>query len=199
MRLIRRCAISSRLRSSLAGTVLGGTGLVCTGVLGPVLLAAAVLASAAPASAAATAMSNSPGASATAVPSPATPGAAVTFQVFCTSLAAGSATFFGATLGLPSQIPMDKESGGGVFSITVTLPGSIQPGVYHPDIDCSDGSSAPARLNVTAFQSQGGAATGDGTTSTESNGGLAFAGLALIGIGAVAGGIAMGRRSSRRI
>lgn len=196
MRLIRRFAISSRLRSRLAGTALLGTGLVCTGLAGPVLLGAAMLASAAPA--AAITASNSPGTSATADPSTATPGTAVTFQVFCTSLTASSATFLGATLGLPSQIPMDKETGGGVFTITVTLPGNIQPGVYHPDIDCSDGSSASTRLNVTPFPSHGGAATGDGTTSTENNGGLAVAGLALIGVGAVAGGIAMGRRSSRR-
>src|SRR5262245_49049928 len=182
MRLIRRSAISSRLRS---GLVLIGAG-------------AAMLAAAGPASAAAITMSNSPGASATADPSTTTPGSAVTFQVFCTTLTASSAMLFGATLGLPSQIPMDKEAGGGVFSITVTLPRGIQPATYHPAIDCSDGSSASARLKVTPFPTQGGAATGDGTTSTETNGGLAFAGLALIGVGAVAGGIAMGKRSSRR-
>jgi hypothetical protein len=193
MRLNRRFGVSSRLRAGLAGPVLMCTGLTCTGLLG-----AALLASAGPASAAAVIMSNSPGASATADPSTATPGTAVTFQVFCASLTAGSATFFGTTLGLPSQIPMDKESGGGVFSITVTLPGNIQPAVYHPDIDCSDGSSASARLKVAPFPSQGGAATGDGTTATESNSGLAVAGLALIGVGAVAGGIAVRRRSARR-
>lgn len=183
MRLIRRFAISSRLKSGLVGAGLVG---------------AAMLAAAGPASAATVTMSNSAGASATADPSTATPGTAVTFQVFCKTLNASSATLFGASLGLPSQIPMDKESGGGVFSITVTLPGNIQPGTYHPDIDCSDGSSASARLSVTPFPSHGGAATGDGTTSTESNGGLAFAGLVLIGVGAVAGGIAMAKRSSRR-
>ena len=63
----------------------------------------------------------------------ATPGTSVTFQVFCTSLTASSATFVGTTLGLPEQIPMDKESGGGVFSITVTLPGNIAlPGSLPP-------------------------------------------------------------------
>jgi hypothetical protein len=191
MRLNGRFAISSRLRSGLAGLTVAGAGLF--GVLG-----AAALATAGPASAAEITMSNSPGASASADPSTATPGTAVTFQVFCTSLTASSATFFGTTLGLPSQIPMDKESGGGVFSITVTLPGNIQPGVYHPDIDCSDGSSASARLTVSPFPSHGGAATGDGTTSTQSDSGLAVAGLALIGVGAIAGGIAVRRRSTRR-
>jgi len=99
------------------------------------------------------AVADSGGASATADPASATPGSSVTFQVFCTSLTASSATFFGTTLGLPQQIPMDKESGGGVFSVTVTLPGNILPGVYHPDIDCSDGSSASARIKVTPFPS----------------------------------------------
>jgi hypothetical protein len=193
MRLNRRFDISSRLRAGLAGLTLTGTGL-----LGAAVLATTGLATAGPASAAAITTASSPGASATADPSTATPGSAVTFQVFCTSLTASSATFFGTTLGLPSQIPMDKESGGGVFSITVTPPASIQPGIYHPDIDCSDGSSASARLKVTPFPSQGGAATGDGSTSTQSNSGLAVAGLALIGVGAVAGGIAMRRRSTRR-
>jgi hypothetical protein len=144
------------------------------------------------------AVADSGGASATADPASATPGSSVTFQAFCGSAEASSATLFGTTLGLPEQIPMDKESGGGVFSITVTLPGNILPSVYHPDIDCSDGSSATARIKVTPFPSQGGAATGDGTTATETNSGLAYGGFALIGIGAVAGGIAVRRRATRR-
>ncbi len=85
---------------------------------------------------------------------------------------------------------------GGVFTITVTLPASILPGVYHPDIDCSDGTSATAPLRITAFPTSGGAQTGDGTTSTATNNGLAAGGLVLIGIGAVAGGIALRRRSA---
>lgn len=185
-----------RLFGRFAGSVwLGLTGPVLAGTA---LLGAGALASAGPAAAATLTASNSPGASATADPSTATPGTSVTFQVFCTSLTASSATFFGTTLGLPQQIPMEKESGGGVFSVTVTLPGNILPAVYHPDIDCSDGSSASARIKVTPFPSQGGAATGDGTTSTQTNNGLAYGGLALIGIGAVAGGIAVRRRSTRR-
>ena len=59
-------------------------------------------------------------------------------------------------------------------------------------------SSASARIKVTPFPSQGGAATGDGTTSTQTDNGPAYGGLALIGIGAVAGGIAVRRRSTRR-
>jgi len=173
-------------------------GLAAPVLLGTAALGAGALATAAPAAASAGRLGNSGGASATADPSTATPGTAVTFQVFCASLTASSATFFGTTLGLPQQIPMDKESGGGVFSITVTLPGSLLPGTYHPDIDCSDGSSASARLKVTPFPSHGGAATGDGTTATQTNSGLAVGGLALIGVGAIAGGIAMRRRHPTR-
>jgi hypothetical protein len=189
MRLIGRFAASFWL--GLTGPVLAGTAM----------LGAGALASAGPAAAAGLTSStsrNSSGASATADPSTATPGTSVTFQVFCNSLTASSATFVGTTLGLPSQIPMNKELGGGVFSITVTLPGNILPGVFHPDIDCSDGSSATARIKVTPFPSQGGAATGDGTTATQTDNGMAYGGLALIGIGAVAGGIAVRRRSTRR-
>jgi hypothetical protein len=175
---------------SLAGPV-----IVSTAALGIVALAGASPAAAAERTAS---NSDSPGASASADPSIATPGTSITFQMFCASLTASSATFFGATLGLPSQIPMDKESGGGVFSVTVTLPGNLLPAIYHPDMDCSDGSSARARIKVTPFPSQGGAATGDGTTSTETNSGLAYGGLALIGIGAVLGGVAMRRRTTRR-
>jgi hypothetical protein len=185
MRLIGRFTASLWLSAGLAGPAILG--------------ASAFLAAAAgPASATVTAAANSPGASATVDPSSATPGAAVTFEVLCDSLDASSATFFGTSLSLPEQIPMDKESSGGAFSITVTLPAGLEPGTYRPDMDCSDGSSASATLRVTAFPSAGGAATGDGTTATATNNGLAVGGLALIGIGAVAGGIAMRRRGSTR-
>jgi len=52
-------------------------------------------------------------------------------------------------------------------------------------------------LLVTAVPS-GGAATGDGTTSTTTNGRLAMAGLVLIAAGALAGGFALRRRGSTR-
>jgi hypothetical protein len=139
-------------------------------------------------------------ASAFANPSTATAGTSITFQVTCASLEDRTATLFGTVLGLPERIPMDHESGGGVFSITVTLPQGLQPGTYRPAIDCSDGSSANARLVVTTMPAKGGAQTGDGTTSTETNNGLAAGGLAMIAAGAVLGGIAMRRRrgSARR-
>lgn len=182
MRLMRRFAASCGLSISLAGSAALGLGVVAAALSGPALAATA-----------------SPPGSAVAFadPSTVTPGTSVTFQVTCGSLQASSATLFGTTLGLPDQIPMDKSSGG-VFSVTVSLPGSIQPGTYRPDIDCSDGSSATASLRVTALPSGGGAETGDGTTSTTTNTGLAAGGLVLIAVGAVAGGIALRRRSGPR-
>jgi hypothetical protein len=131
------------------------------------------------------------------VPSSATPGSRVTFAVSCSSMNATSATFFGQTLGLPEQIPMEAGAADGDFVVTVTLPASIRPGVYRPDIDCSDGTSATARLTVTGFPAAGGAQTGDGTTSTQTNNGLVAAGLGLTAVGAICGGIALRRRSMR--
>jgi hypothetical protein len=180
MRLIRQFA-------TLAGL---SVALLSSGATGTVALESAT------AGQAQAAVANPPGATGSVNPSTATPGTQVTFQVFCSSLNAASATLFGTTLGLPEQIPMNKGSVGGVFTITVTLPSSIQPGTYTPDMDCSDGSSATVSLMVTELPSPGGAQTGDGTTSTQTNTGLAAAGLALISVGAVAGGIALHRRKT---
>jgi hypothetical protein len=138
------------------------------------------------------------GATARATPNFVTPGGNVTFAVACASQTSASATFFGTTLGLPQQIPMNRGALSGDFTITVTIPAGTQPGIYHPGMDCADGSSATATLHVTAFPRSGGAATGDGTTSTEASNGLAVGGLALIGGGAVLGGVALRRRSTAR-
>lgn len=170
------------------------------------LLAVPVMVAAAPATYAATAGGGvraaggtraGGGAHAFAMPSTATPGARVTFAVACASLTAGGATLFGSTLGLPERIPMTHQNANSDYTISVDLPSDIAAGSYRPDIDCSDGSSATAALQVTAFPSGGGAATGDGTTSTTSHGTLALAGLALIGAGALAGGFALRRRGAR--
>jgi hypothetical protein len=136
------------------------------------------------------------GATATATPSTASPGTTVTFAITCASTSASSATLFGTSISLPERIPMNND-GSGLFSVTVSLPAGIEPGRYHPDMDCSDGSSASAFLRVTAFPS-GGAQTGDGTTSTETDNGLAAVGLAMIAVGAVAGGLSLRRHQSSR-
>lgn len=184
VRLIGRFAGSRWLSASLAG---------------PAALAMSVLFSAATAPAAVAAVSLEGSATASASPSTVTPGTMVEFQVTCASNVDVSATLFGTVLGLPEQIPMNKVSDGtGVFTVAVTLPADIQPGRYHPDIDCSDGSSATAALTVTPLPADGGAQTGDGTTSTQANDGLTLTGLALIAIGAVTGGIGMRRRGAAR-
>jgi ABC-type transport system substrate-binding protein len=182
MRLMRHFAVSVGLGVLLLGSAAAGAGVLVT---------------AAPAQAAAT---NPPGGGATGSvdPSTATPGSPVTFQVFCASLDTASATLFGETLGLPEQIPMDKESGAGVFSATITLPNHIRPGTYAPDMDCSDGSSATATLTVTAIPRPGGVQTGDGTTSTETNTGLATSGVALAGVGVLTGSVGLRRRYAAR-
>jgi hypothetical protein len=183
MRLIGRVAASLRLCAGLFSAVAGVGALA----IGP----------AAPAGAAPRAVSLPGSASATATPSTATPGATITFAITCASTTASSATLFGTSVSLPERIPMNND-GSGLFSVTVSLPAGIEPGRYHPDMDCSDGSSASAFLRVTGFPARGGAQTGDGTTSTETNGGLAAVGLAMIAVGAVAGGLGMRRRQASR-
>jgi hypothetical protein len=163
------------------------------------VLAIPVLVAAAPATYAASSGRGSGGSTAFATPAVATPGSRVTFTADCSPAAGigGGATLLGTTLGLPARIPMNPQAGNSfTFSISVDLPSDIAAATYHPDIDCPGGSSATATLRVAAFPS-GGTATGDGTTSTASNGTLAVAGLALIAVGALAGGFALRRRGGR--
>ena len=126
----------------------------------------------------------------------------MTFTVECDQgLNAGGADAIltGTTLGLPSRIPMNAINGSLFdFTVTVTLPSALQASAYNPQIDCPGGvAPANAVLLVTAVPS-GGAATGDGTTSTTTNGRLAMAGLILIAGGALAGGFALRRRGVTR-
>jgi hypothetical protein len=135
-----------------------------------------------------------------ATPAAATPGAKVTFTVNCDqglNAGAADAILIGTTLGLPSRIPMNAINGSLFdFNITVTLPDAIRAGAYDPEIECPGGvAPANAELLVTAVPN-GGAATGDGTTSTSTDGRLGLAGLVLIGAGALAGGFALRRRGS---
>jgi hypothetical protein len=195
MRLIRRSAMSAWLTLGLVASAALGLGIS---------VALALIALATPTFARLTyrvppevAAAGSPPAHtvASVLPSAATPGSQVTFAVSCASADAASATFFGTGLGLASQMPMDAGTGDGDFTVTVTLPQSIRPAVYHPYITCSDGTSTTASLTVTEFPVAAVVHTVRPATSTS---GLATAGLVLIGVGAVAGGIAVRRRASSR-
>jgi hypothetical protein len=120
------------------------------------------------------------------IPSTAVPLSRVTFAVYCTSPAAASATLHGRPLGLTRHIPMRANTAAGDFTASVILPVSIRPGTYHPRIECSDGTSATARLLVPAFTSAG----------WRPGAWLRVGGL--IAIGMVAGVIALRRRKRRR-
>jgi hypothetical protein len=121
------------------------------------------------------------------IPATAIPRSRVTFAVYCASPTATSATLHGRTLGLTRHITMRPNTAAGDFTASVVLPGSIRPGTYHPRIECSDGTSATARLLVPAFAAAG------GTPAAW----LTAGGLILIGMATTAGGIALRRRKRR--
>ncbi len=184
MRLIRQLAAAVGPSVLVLGSAVAGAGTLVTTTASPAQGATAIPPG---------------GATGTVSPSSATAGSSVTFQVFCASLDTASATLFGTPLGLPEQIPMDKEAAAGVFNATVSLSTRIRPGTYSVDMDCSDGSSASATLTVTTLPKPGvGVPTGDGTTSTQTNTGLATAGLAVAGVGVMTGMVALRRRYSVR-
>ena len=190
MRAMRRFAVSvtfshslirpttrwlAALRVAAVGgviAVIAGTSAVLAAGTGPALATAA----------------NAPRSTlASVVPSTAVPLSRVTFAVYCTSPAATSATLHGRPLGLTRHIPMRPNTAAGDFTASVILPGSIRPGTYHPRIECSDGTSATARLLVPAFAPAGG---------IPGSAWLRVGGLILVG--AVAGFIALRRRKRRR-
>jgi hypothetical protein len=123
-------------------------------------------------------------------PDPTAPGTSTTFGIFCPG--ASSATLFGTTLSLPEQIPMEN-TGQGTFVKTVELPIGVEPGTYHPDIDCSNGESATLTVTVNAVPGQA-PQTGAGTTSTTTNGTLADIGFGVMGLGAAGGAFLLARR-----
>ena len=123
-------------------------------------------------------------------PNPTTPGTSATFGIVCQG--ATSATLFGTALSLPEQIPM-QNIGQGRFAATVRLPADLNPGSYHPDIDCSNGQSATVSLTVNAVPGEA-PQTGDGTTSTTTNGTLSDVGFGVMGLGAAAGAYLLARR-----
>jgi hypothetical protein len=140
------------------------------------------------------------GSPASVYPNPSTPGTSTTFTIDCSTGAdtpCTSATLDGSSLGLPSQIPMQAGSQTDVFVTTVVLPSSLAPGTYTPEITCSNGVSGSATLTVNALPSSA-PQTGDGTTSTATNTTLTDVGLGLLGAGALAGCLVLGRRWSGR-
>jgi hypothetical protein len=193
MRLERRSAASAWLNSGLGA--LAALGLGALSALGAVVtLTFAGLTALVPP---AMAEVGKPPANtvASVVPSAVTPGSQVTFAVSCASNHTASATFFGRAVDLPEQLQMNAAAAEGDFTITVTLPKHLRLGVYHPDIACSDGTSTTAVLTVTAYQT---AAVPHPSHAATSTNGFAVAGLALMGVGVVAGGIALRRRTSGR-
>ena len=99
--------------------------------------------------------------------------------------------------------PARADPDAGRVAGQLQLPHHGRPAQQHRAEDVPPGHRLPGRhvatatLHVVSFPS-GGAATGDGTTSTTPRSGLAVAGMALIGAGAVAGGFALRRRGSRQ-
>jgi hypothetical protein len=198
MQAMRRSAVSVVLshdlteRAARGLAVLGATATLRAAVLGLIALIAgtsAVLVSMilSTGRAVATVTSAPRSTLASVIPSTAIPQSRVTFAVYCTSARATSATLAGRTLGLIERIKMRPNPAAGDFTVAVILPGSIQPGTYHPSIECSDGTSTTARLLVPAVTTAGGASDGVATW-------LTAGGLTLIGLGAVTGSIVMRRR-----
>jgi len=139
---------------------------------------------------------------ATATPNPTAPGTATTFMVSCTSLTAGgtatAATLVGTPLGLPDQIHMQQGSQPNQFVVTVTMPQGIGPGSFSVTINCNNGVTQTVDLEVNAVPGQA-PATGDGSTSTVTDGKLTVAGLGLLGIAALAGGLVLRRRAVKQM
>jgi hypothetical protein len=176
-----------------------GLRLVAAAVLGTAALATAVLL---PATAARAGAPGPADATAAAVqPIMATPGGSVSFTVSCASLDTAAATLLGQPLGLPVLIPMNAGAMEGDFVVTVRLPSSIRPGRYHPLIECSDGTSAVAVLRVESVRAAAAARAAAAseraaaaTPTSPVSAGLAAGGVALMAVGAVAGGSALALR-----
>jgi hypothetical protein len=82
------------------------------------------------------------------------------FFVKCES-SSTSASLTGTSLGLPSNIEMDKLTSR-EFDLDITVPFGASRGAHHISMQCSDGSFVSVTLVVSPH---GGANTGDGATS----------------------------------
>lgn len=134
-------------------------------------------------------------------PTPAIPGRLVRFTVSCASLDTAAATLLGQQVGLPALTPMNAAPMEGDFVVTVRLPSSVRPGSYRPRIACSDGTSATVALRIesvrAAAAAQAAAASERAAAAAPTSpvtAGLAAGGVALMAVGALAGGSALALR-----
>jgi hypothetical protein len=176
-----------------------GFGLATTAAVGVAALATTGLL---PATVALTSAPSPAGAAAAAVqPTTATPGGSVRFTVSCASLDTAAATLLAQPLGVAALIPMNAAPMEGDFVVTVRLPTGIRPGRYRPRVECSDGSSAVATLSVESAQAAAAARAAAASeraaaaaSTSPVNAGLAAGGVALMAVGALAGGSALALR-----
>jgi hypothetical protein len=184
-------------------------GLAAATALGAATLPASGLLAATVALAGTAARASGPGpvavTTAAARPTPAIPGRLARFTVSCASLDTAAATLLGQPLGLPALIPMNAAAMEGDFVVAVRLPSDVRPGRYRPRIDCSDGTSATVALRVESVQAAaaaGAAAASERTAATTPTSpvgaGLAVGGIALMAVGALAGGSALALRRRAR-
>ena len=196
MRVSPRCA---------AVTPLGrGFGRTASAALAAAVLAAAMLLPGTVLLPATAARASGPGPAATTAsvrPTPAVPGGLARFTVSCASLGTAAATLLGRPLGLTVLVPMNAAATEGDFVLTVRLPSRVRPGSYRPRIECSDGTSATVALRVESVQAAAAARAAAASASAAAatpgspvSAGLAAGGIALMAVGALAGGYALAVR-----
>jgi hypothetical protein len=176
-----------------------GFGLATAAALGSAALAAAAVL---PATAAQASGPGPAGATAAVVqPTTVTPGGSVRFTVSCASLDAAAATLLAQPLGIPALIPMNAAALEGDFVVSVRLPSSIRPGRYRLHVACSDSTAAAATLWVESVQAAAAARAAAASERAAAaaptspvRAGLAAGGVALMAVGALAGGSALALR-----
>ena len=188
-RLAFRLSAAAALSGAVLMTAVLVTGVLVTGVLLPAVAARA----SGPGPAGVTLGS--------ARPAPAIPGRQVRFTVSCASLDTAAATLLGQQLGIPALTPMNAAPMEGDFVVTVRLPSSVRPGRYRPRIECSDGTSATVALRIesvrAAAAAQAAAASERAAAAAPTSpvtAGIAAGGVALMAVGALAGGSALALR-----
>jgi hypothetical protein len=193
MRVSPWSAAVTRLGPGLAASAAGAAALLAPALLAPVLLPATAAYASGPGPLAAT--------TASVQPIPAIPGALARFTVSCASLDTAAASLLGQSLGLPALIPMNAAAVEGDFVVAVRLPSHVRPGSYRPRIECSDGTSASVAVRVESVQAAAAARAAAAseraaaaTPTSPVGAGLAAAGIALMAVGALAGGSALALR-----